>query len=162
MQGFKGLLADLDALFGAEIARQEDEAADDLAVSLKADRHLVEVLADGSFDIAMGERTVAIDSVGRDFVQGGEFLVPFGRYHFIASSGGRTRSTDLSFVDCLRSIARAKVDVELGLGARTLQGVLSSVAPDHLVVGERAGSVVVPLGSVSWVRFSPEDSTGVS
>ena len=162
MQGFKGLLADLDALFGAEMARQEDEAADDLAISLKADRHLAEALTDGSFELVMDERRIAVERVGLDFVQCGEFLVPFGRFHFVSSAGESPRSVNLRFIDRMRHLARAGSAVELALGGQTLRGPLISVAPDHLVVEARAGAAVMPIGSVSWVRLSPEGSTGVS
>lgn len=162
MQGLKGLLADLDALFGAQIARQEEEAADDLAISLRADRRLAEVLTSDAFALVVNERTVPVERVGRDFVQCGEFVAPFDRSHFIACSNGGARAIDLSFVECLRSLARGRATVEFGLGDRILQGVLSSVGADHAIARARTGSVVVPLGSISWVKFSPEDSAGVS
>lgn len=162
MEGFRGLLADLDALFGAEIARQEDEAADDLAISLQSDSRLVEVLARGSFQLVMDERTIPVESLGRDFVESATFIVPLGRYHFIACAGEQARSTDLSFVDRLRSLARSGATVEIRLEDQTLHGILSGVSPEHLLIQTRTGSAVVPLGSISWARLSPEDSTDVS
>lgn len=162
MEGFKGLLADLDALFGAEIARQEDEAADDLAISLQSDSRLPEVLARGSFQLVLGERTIPVESVGRDFVESGTFIVPLGRYHFIASTGERTRPAHLGFVDRLRLLARSRAAVELSLEGQTLRGRLSTVSPEHLVIDARAGSAIVPLGAIRWVKVSPGDSTDVS
>ncbi len=162
MDGIKGLLSDLDALFGAELARQEDEAADDLAISLRADRHLAEVLTEGPFAVVLDQRTIPLERVGRDFIEGGGFIAPFDRHRFVTSAGERARPTDLSLVECLRSLARAGTPVELALEDGTVDGALVGAAPDHLVVAGKTGVVVVPIGSVRWARLSLEDSTGAS
>lgn len=123
----QGMLDALSVSFDAAIAREEDEAASDLAFSLMHDVRFPDALTrtahswqgpDGSL--------VPVRGVGEDFVLAGaniSFYVPFPRLVVAEDLSGTAASPlDLSLLGALRGLCRGAVEVEGGPGRRLFQG----------------------------------------
>lgn len=156
----EGLLADLEATFSASIARNEDEAADDLAIGLRADGALEETLTSRGVDVIVdGERT-PVRTVATDHVIAGTTLISFGAGSFVVTAGPRPRASNQSLQQTLHACARVRKVVEISLRDRRISGRLLVAGRDHVLVASEVGDQIVSLDAVVWVRLSPEDSTG--
>lgn len=149
------LFASLNASFDAAVARQEDEAATDLAVSLRHDRALADVVLRGSWTVRLaggGRARVAV--AARDFVgTGGDrpTVVPTSHAVLDAVDGSRPSGTDLSLLEFLRALARRAAPVSIEHTAGQVNGRLTLAAAEYLLVEGARGRIVVPLHSASAI-----------
>lgn len=157
------LFSALDSSFSAAIDRSEDEAANDLALSLTQDLSL-ELQLVGRSATLIGEPSVPVAEVGRDFVRTGDHrLLPLAAHAYrVGPSGPGPVRTDSYLVDVLRRAVRSasRISVEGAFGA--IEGPLVHCGPDHIGVSEGESDVLIPLKSVRVIRLSHEDSAGVS
>jgi hypothetical protein len=155
----EGLFTSLNAGFEAAVARDEEEAASDLAFSLLQDRSLTEALvrARAPFSVrTMSGQLVEVAEVGADYVAVGApvcLLIPTKEAVFFLGVGSKAPSTSSgSFIDLLRRWARAGTSVEVGTIGLDLVGRLERAGRDHLLVRTRTGDVVIALEAVRWIR----------
>ena len=155
----RGLFQSLDAELDAAIAREEDDAASDLAFSLLQDRSIRELLAGRPSVAAVlaDEITVPVSVVGRDYIGCGEpltILVPLAHAVVVESSGHclvEVRDDD-DMLSRLRSWARARVSVEVMTRQGRFVGTLLPVGRDHLALERPIGRVIVPLQALLSIR----------
>ncbi|MDQ3645420.1 MAG: hypothetical protein M3345_00630 [Actinomycetota bacterium] len=158
-----GLFVSLEASFAAAVDRAEDEAASDLAFSLKQGRRLVETLRTNGASVDLDGRLSPVHAVGSDHVRAGlrgSILVPFTHCVLALDASmppppGDSRST----VQVLREWARSGLNVQVRTHLRVHPGVLTVAAEDHLVVTDRERSWVVPYQAVSAISVVRGDST---
>jgi hypothetical protein len=151
------LFASLDASFDAALAREEDEAATDLGLSLRYDLPLTDVVLRGSWIVRLAEGGQAPVAVaGRDFVGtegNGPLVLPTGRAVLQAAPGPRPRGTDLSLLELLRVMARRSTEVQIHLPEGRMDGRLLVVGPDYLVVDTPMGRSLIGLHAVTAIRL---------
>lgn len=158
------LLAGLEARFDALLARDEEEAADDLASSLDRGRTLLErlLVADRSLGVVFpdGLRSL-VTEIGDDYVGCGsplDCIAPAETSVFVLEEGSSPEATDLAMVQALRPWAdrRRRVIVTLRESAASYAGTLVLVASDHLILETLGTSLVIPLERMGSIRLSPE------
>jgi hypothetical protein len=149
------VLQALDADFDAALARQEDAAASDLALSLLQDRELSDRLtaAPHFAELSNGVR-LRVMAVGPNYVTvGRDDLVPLARAIYRRSEGGAPpRSSSTELLAMLRSWVRTGSVVEIEAQGRALAGHLVMAGRDHLALDTAAGRVMVPLQGIDRVR----------
>ena len=155
----KGLFASLEASFDAAVDKQEEEAATDLALSLRQGTPQREFLARQGFTVAAREGTYRAIEVGLDHV-----LAEGARVFPLAACTAHLRAdllapevTDLRLIEVLRARVLDPAEVEVETAAQRLRGRLSLCGPDHLILITARGPVSVPLASVLSIRLSLED-----
>jgi hypothetical protein len=154
------LLTVLEASFDAGVARGEDEAASDLALSLLQDARLPAALErDGAVAVLLlGGARAPVTEVGEDYVAchfGMEIVVPLAHATLVADAGRERPSvSDLSFLGKLRALVRRGAIVEVHTVRGAHRGRLGAATPDHLVIvragggATRAGTFYVSLRAV--------------
>lgn len=152
------LLVDLEARFDAELSRQEEEAAGDLAAGLRQDRLLRAELARGSAARLLVEglpRDVSV--VGRDYVGSGWPLSCVTKIEravvVFDGTGSPPLMRDDTFIEVVRRWQRARLRVEVIMGGGSLTGILDRVAADHLLIGRDQGSVMAALPVVTSIKL---------
>jgi hypothetical protein len=147
------LIASLDASFDASVARQEDEAASDLAFSLLQGRSFIEALRGRSLALCLPEGGRApVVALGRDYVVGGGMVVPLLRSVLVAGSREPPSAREDSLLEVLRRWARAGREVEVSTASGTFAGTLVCAAEDHLELRSGRGQVLLGRRAVEWVR----------
>jgi hypothetical protein len=150
------LFASLDASFDAALAREEDEAATDLAVSLRHDLPLADVVVRGSWTMRLAEGGRAgVVIAGRDFVGGdcnGALMVPTSRAVLQAASGPTPRASDFSLLELLRVMGRQAAEVQLDHPAAPLEGRLLVAGSGYLVLDTTTGRSLIGLESIAAIR----------
>jgi hypothetical protein len=162
------LIASLDASFDASIARQEDEAASDLAFSMVQGRTFREAIRGRPLALCLdGGARLAVTAVGRDYVAAGGTLSPsstavLGPLAFSAAGAGRAVpaappvARDDTLLEMLRSWARAGRDLEVSTGSMTIRGRLACATEEHLELVAPTGRWLVGFEAVRWVRSARE------
>ena len=156
------LLVGLGAQLEASELRAEEEAADDLALSLAQDRRLSPHLSRGGAVRASlpDGSSHAVVSVGIDFVWTGDpgrLLIPLGEPIFIRSRRGRApEQWNVTLVQLCRALARSGSRVEL-LGHRPVQGLLELAARDFVAVKDGQKQVVFGYDAISAIRVVSGD-----
>ena len=152
------LLVDLEARFDAELSRQEEEAAGDLAAGLRQDRLLRSELARGSAARLLAEglpRDVSV--VGRDYVGSGWPLSCVTKIEravvVLDGTGSPPLMREDTFIEVVRRWQRARLRVEVIMGGGSLTGMLDRVAADHLLIGRDQGSVMAALPVVTSIKL---------
>jgi hypothetical protein len=151
------LLSSLEVQFDAAVAREEDEAASDLAFSLRQGLNLRDVLRKGAWVARHDgvERHVVL--VGRDFVacSGPEsVLIPLRRLVVAPSASGvHARISLLPLVETLRGLCRSGALVEVSARDLQLNGRMMQVGPDHLALTTIAGQTFVALDAIDSIRL---------
>jgi hypothetical protein len=156
------LIASLDAAFDASIARQEEEAADDLAFSLRQDRSLTAAMASGAPLCArmIDGAALPITHVGSDCVRAGlrgEVVIPVTR--LVAETAASATASrpkvrgDETMLGIVRRGARAGVSAEIRSGSRVLKGRLIRATPDHIELLGRDGRALVSLEAVDCLTL---------
>jgi hypothetical protein len=152
------LLSSLEVQFDAAVAREEDEAASDLALSLRQGLALLDVIRRGSWVARFDGVARPVSLVGRDFVacDGPDaILVPHRRLVVAPSdSGEAARFSPASLVETLRAVCRSGADVEITCGKAAISGRLTQVGPDHAAVVSASGTTFVALEVVDRVRLA--------
>lgn len=149
------LLSSLGATFDAAIARAEDRAASDLAISLQQDRSLREVAMRVAVAVVVPHGRVSpVTTVGRDYLgtSGGELVPMGGAVLRLASEGPRAETRDDELASVLRGWARASVWVSLSLQDGDLCGPLLLGGRDHVVVRARRGDMAVALAAIRAIK----------
>ncbi len=162
MDHLDGLFASLDAQFEASIAREEDEAASDLAFSLRQGRRATELLCrSGPSAVTLsggGHRGVSV--VGRDFLAAGEppeVAVPLRHAVVVSQSTGPSPSwTQDLFVTFLRRWARVAAPVQVDTPSGEVSGRLVAAAEDHLLLATERRWAAVGVDAVVAVRLALE------
>jgi hypothetical protein len=134
------LIESLEATFDASVARAEDEAASDLALSLLQDATFVEALRhSGPLEARIDGRVPApVTEVGDNYLacgSGGSLIVPLGRAVVATTapgSGPVARETTLLSV--LRGHVRRGSIVEVTAHGVAYRGRLAQACIDHLVI----------------------------
>jgi hypothetical protein len=166
--GLDRLIASLDASFGAAIARQEEEAASDLAFSLAQDRDMLSaaarvaplelVMQDGDFH--------PVTRIGSDYFGAGDplsVLVPSHRALLQEGSArGEVVTSSERMLNVLLRWARRGSVVEVSTGHARVRGRLTRAGRDHIEVLGPRGRYIVARGEVCCVRRVLEGSTDAS
>jgi hypothetical protein len=160
------MLSELAASFDAAVARSEDEAASDLALSFRQGRTLVEVLLRaGGLEARLRDGLrCSVALIGDDFCGGGEpvtRVVPWAAACFqpspAAAPPSRYHGDLMSFA---RDLTRRGARVEVASTAGSLQGVLAEVGSDYLCVVTRAGRCYVSRAALTEITLLSERSAG--
>lgn len=140
------VMRNLEATFDAAVARDEDEAASDLAFSLLQGRSFSEVVERSPGLVVVhghGLRS-RVSEVGDDFLveaPPSARLVPLSAAVLESSSpGARPRRRHLDLTTELRGWARAGTRVSALTSVGVVAGRLIRAAPDHLTIRGRRGN----------------------
>jgi hypothetical protein len=151
------LFASLDASFDAALAREEDEAATDLALSLRHDLPLTEVVLRGSWSVRLaGGAQAPVTVAGRDFIgtDGSDpLIVPVGRAVLQAAPCPRPRGSDLSLLELLRIMARRAAKLQIDHPEGRVDGRVCVVGAAYLIVETAIGRCLVGLHAVTAIRL---------
>lgn len=155
------MLHGLSATFEGSVARHEELAADDLAVSFLQGRSLHEVLERGKSLTLLdrGASGLSISLLGSDYVAVGRpprLIVPLEHAVLrVGSDNESPRHVEESWIQRARSWRGRRVLVRM-LESES-GGVLSLVGADYLVLS-REQQIVIPAGAVrSLTLLYPED-----
>jgi hypothetical protein len=168
------LFTSLGATFEAEIARDEEEAAQDLAFSLRQGRSLADVLERGAWRLLTPSGPRPISLVGVDYVAAGgvpAVVAPLLRAVFDADGEPESfqdmvpetrppRAVDTTFLQLLRSLARASAPVRIGCPAGPLSGRLLWAGTDHIAVEATRRRMAISLRAIDWIVVEEGIGTG--
>jgi hypothetical protein len=154
------LITGLEASFDASIARQEEEAADDLAFGLLQDRSLVQALSGArSLDAWLpGGSAAPVVCLGADHVVAGEradVVIPLASLVVTSSDAAGTPEVraDETLLEVLRGWARLRAVVEVVTRVGAVRGRLIRATTDHLELQRRAQRFFVGHEVVEHVRL---------
>jgi len=151
------LLSSLEVQFDAAVAREEDEAASDLAFSLRQGLFLRDVLRRGAWNARLDGALRAVALVGRDYVACAgpdTILIPHRRLVVAPSaSGSEARTSPLSLVETLRALCRSGAEVEISGGDVVISGRLMQVGPDHVAVATSSRPAFISAEAVDLIRL---------
>lgn len=158
-----GLFASLSAGMDAAIAREETEAADDLAFSLSQDIPLPTTLSRTGGTCSVRGMALPITHVGSDFLvarrAGADVLVPLEHATVkLTAQGIRPAVRNDSLVGLCRRLARRRAAVEIDSGGDTFRGALVRAGPDHLLVVDGEFQMAAGRAGISAVLIFPEGS----
>lgn len=166
------LIESLEATFDAGLARAEEEAASDLALSLLQDAELIDVLRRrGPLNALLPDGiTLPVSSIGENYLacgSSGDVLVPLATAMVAAApSGPSPQMSGLSLLGLLRQLVRRGRHVEIwGSGVR-LRGRLARACADHVVVEVPRGpdgdgaEVFVGVRALERIRLLPGSEGG--
>ena len=163
MGRFERLFDDLDVGLEAAIAREEEDAANDLARALRQDGDLqFAITRGGGWKLKLAEGAMApVTEVGTDCVvassQQVNLLVPLSRAVLCRDLDvDPPRSSMTSFVECLRRLVRARTRVELVSDGGSFTGNLVGAASDHLRLSSPMGDVLVGARSIRAVKHADD------
>lgn len=163
----EGLLKSLDATFDAALARQEDEAASDLARSFQQGKPLLEALNDLATVVARGPDATRspIARIGRDYVitattpahilRLSECLFVDAKDAGDGTDGNIEHAPD-TFVEVVRTVGRARRTVRVVTPYGPLEGLLTRAATDHVAISGTAADFLVPMSLVRSVQLDLE------
>ncbi len=153
------LFSSLDSSFSAAVSRSEDEAADDLALSLRQDQLLVHLLARTSVSVRDRAQRALVVEVGRDFVRtAGECFYPLSTTVLESNQKGPLpASTDRHLVEILRAAARSGSRARVEALGGVVTGLVVRCGPDHVSIRERGTEVLIPLEAIRALRLSRAD-----
>ena len=157
-QGADNFLAYLEASFGAAIARDEEDAASDLAFSLLQDLDLAQTLKrGGGASVRLpGGGSLPVSEVGLDYVVAGEgVVVPSAHAVIVQVQGGVPPApTDRGLLGLLRSAARSGLRAQVTTAEGTFTGRVAKAGRGHLVLQiEGRETVVLSLEALRSMRF---------
>ncbi|CAN5652319.1 hypothetical protein BH24ACT26_BH24ACT26_06950 [soil metagenome] len=156
--GVERLFECLGASFDAAVARQEDEAASDLAFSLLQDRSAFDAFRRAApLELRLPGGAVAVVSeIGRDYLGAGapvDLLVPFeSAVTASLEVGTPPRVRDRSLLELLHHCARAGLYVELTTSRGVLSGRLKRATGDHVEL-DGSRRFVIGLHAVETVSL---------
>jgi hypothetical protein len=170
----RAVLGSLEATFDASIARAEDEAASDLALSLLQDLSLSEAVGrSGAFEAYLPDRPLApVTEIGEDYAaceRGGTVVVPLTRAVLRAAPGGpASERRDRTMLALLRERARRGGTVEVRACGALHRGALARACRDHIVLrtqrlhpadarNEARHEIYIALGAIEELRLPEED-----
>lgn len=146
----------LEASFDAQIARAEDEAATDLAFSLRQDRTLRQRIERRACDVWIDGSWHRVSSIGPDVIVVGDPMRALVRSATacLRAGTGDVPGSAPSWLAILRALARRGAGIELVTisGARAV-GRLVAAAPDHALVEGDHGWAAFAWAAVEGVRL---------
>ena len=157
--GFERLFDDLDVGLEAAIAREEEEAADDLARALQQDTPFHVAVSRTGWNVRLpGGETALVEEVGTDYIAASlgqtSILAPLERVALSASEDvPRPRMSGRALVEVLRRLAREGIAFEVASDQGSFSGRLSRTAADHLGVASPTGETLIGMRSVVSLRF---------
>ena len=167
-RGLDKLLLGLGAQLEAAEKRAEEEAANDLALSLTQDSVMADVLARASavtIPIEGGGRLTAV-AVGSDFIwtDGPRPQIrPLSQVIVRLENRGSPPSRwHLSLLDACRRLVRSGATVEVSWISGSATGKLERGARDFLSVRTAQGSVLVPYSAIQCISLIRGGLTGES
>jgi hypothetical protein len=165
-RGLDKLLLGLGAQLEAAERRAEEEAADDLALSLAQDSVMSEALTRAAAVTALvgGGGRLTVSAVGCDFlwIDGPRpLLLPLDQVAVRLEDRGRPPARwDMSLVEVCRRLARARAIVEVTCEFGSPLGKLDRAARDFLAVATDQGPVVAPYSAIKGIRLIRGGLTG--
>ena len=157
------LFSSLEAQFGAAVARAEEEAADDLALSLRQDVPVKTLLRNGMWQVATGTEWEPVCEVAKDHVRTASGrLIPFSEARLRRGSGPRPTTTNASVAQVLRQESRRRREVVLALRDQTIVGHPISCGDTHVLVRSQKQEYLLPLSQICRIKLSHGDSVDVS
>jgi hypothetical protein len=165
-RGLDKLLLGLGAQLEAAERRAEEEAADDLALSLAQDSVMAEALTRSGTVTALveGGGRAPISAVGSDFLwidRPRERLLPQSHAVVKVEDRGRPPARwQISLVDACRQLARSGAIVQVTCKFGSPTGKLDRAARDFLAVATDKGSVVAPYTAVHAIELIRGGLTG--
>jgi hypothetical protein len=153
------LFESLGASFEAAVAREEEVAAQDLALALRNDRCLGDdLVGNGGATVVLGGWPQdRVTEVGRDYLGTG---LPLGSVVVMDRAvvrrdgqGPAVRRSERNVVEVLRGWARAGVRVRALTSGGELTGRLVVVGRDYLVIKGVAGESLAGLDAVAAIRI---------
>ena len=153
------LLSSLDSSFSAAVDRSEEEAADDLALSLRQGQTLLQYLSHIPIGVRAGALTLPVIEVGRDFVRtdSGNLYPGQATMFQVLSTGTAPRPTDRYLGEVLRAAVRSGAIAEIEGPGGQVAGLLVQCGPDYVCIRANDGDVLLPLGGVRTIKLSHED-----
>jgi hypothetical protein len=147
-------LAGLGASFEAELARDEEVSANDLAFSLRQDGDLPSSLAGRGWAlVSEGEALVPVDEVGADYVMAGSAIVPSATAVLRSRGHEPPLHAERSLAEVLGHACRRGADLDVRAQGSLVAGRLVKVSRDHLVLLAGGEEIVVGLGAVELIRL---------
>lgn len=152
------LLGCIDASFEGALARDEEIAADDLALSYRQGRSLRDALARaGGLRLVRQEASPPVTFLGSDYLGLGEptsSLVPL-RHAIVSCHNGSKppRQLEETWIQQARDWRGSAVIV--GLATSSTSGILDLVGPDHLLVTAE-NPVFIPAEEVRFLSLAAE------
>lgn len=161
---FDGLFETLEATFEAAIAAEDRSAAEDLALSLRHDRSIRDVLQRGGWEMRRpGELPERVAAVGLDYIETERgHLVPIDGVSAFEVDSAPAEERDETLLQILRASARFGAKVQIELHNATVEGQLLVAGQDHLLVETRHGKALVPLDAVLRISRRHGSSKGAS
>ncbi len=159
------VLTSLAASFEAAVARSEEEAAADLALSLRQGRALIELLqqADGLEAHLAGGARYPVTLVGDDFCGLGEpvtRVVAWDSALFQSTASPVVaRRFDGDLITLARDWTRLGAYIEVVTAAGGLRGRLAEAGSDYLCVMAKAGPTYVPRAALKEMTLLLERSS---
>ena len=160
------VITSLAASFEASVARSEDEAAADLAFSLRQSRALIEVLrvAQGIEAHLSGGARYPVTLVGDDFCGVGEPASRVVTWETALFSPAASAPAPIRFAGDLIALAREwtrrAAHVEVATAAGRLRGRLAEAGSDYLCVMASTGPRYIPRAALTEMTLLRERSAG--
>lgn len=152
-------LSSLNATFEAAMAREEEQAAGDLAFSFLQDLNQVETLRRGKAAVLRlaGGASLPVGRVGSDYIAAGNppnLLVPLERaVILIAASGPAPETADDSLLLLLRRAARLGASVHVTTSQGQWEGRIAKAAADHTVISASGQNIVMGNRAIRSIRL---------
>ena len=152
------LFSSLEAQFGAAINRAEEEAAADLALSLRQDMSLQEALGADAWTLSTASGPRDVCEVAKDHVRlsPGTDVVPIESHVFQKAVGRAPSRSDLTLVQLLRAEVRRGAEILVEVDERAIGGRPLSCGETHLLMMSRGRELLIPLAQVRLIKLSHE------
>jgi len=149
------VLSSLEAQFGAAIDRAEEEAAADLAHSLRQGMSLPEVLAQGSWIALTGAGARTVCEVAKDHVrlEPGNHIVPMTAAVFQRSTEARALRSDRTLTQLLRYETRLGTELCVETDGNSFVGRALTCGEAHVVMASRGRELLVPLAQIRSIKL---------
>lgn len=152
------LFSSLEAQFGAAIERAEEDAASDLALSLRQGRSLRETLLSSGWDAITSVARRPVTQVALDHVRlGGGELMPIASGIYERTGGELPDESEQTLLQVLRDEVRRGGRVSVETPDHSFVGRACCCSSEHLVMRVQDREIIVPLGRISVIRLSLED-----
>lgn len=153
---FDRLFSSLEAQFGAAVARAEEEAATDLALSLRQDLSPVDLLSSAAWTVSTRSGRRAVREVAKDHVRlepDGQ-IVPSASAVFHRSAGPRVIRSERTLVQVLRDAVRSCQQITVDLDDETITGRPLACGDTHILVAGRGQESLLPLVQIRMIKLS--------
>lgn len=153
-------LSSLELEFDAALARDEEAAADDLAMSLDQDRGLDDLLRRKATSTPSRNASgpAEVTAFGTDYVRvrgtDGEEILPAHKVVFRLEDTGEPPSNGPKFfTDVARHLARSRARISIETPSGPFEGEVSRARPDHLQLETKRGSLLVPYDAIDRLKI---------